>query len=123
MSLDVLDYMTTHNVTGVRGNHDQKVIEWRGWIDWVESHEEGAEWLTELEKKHLSVDGWKEYEKVKKKPKSDALRARRRGRDEHDGSRSERKCRLGSRRDHCAWNEGMRERENAAPSFSLSLRQ
>ena len=70
-SMSVLSYMSTHNITGVRGNHDEKVIEWRGWIDWVESHEGGVEWLMNLEKKSLSVEDWKEYEEEvkKKKPK------------------------------------------------------
>ena len=70
-SMSTLSYMYTHNITGVRGNHDEKVIEWRGWIDWVESHEGGVEWLRNLEKKSLSVEEWKEYEEEvkKKKPK------------------------------------------------------
>lgn len=50
-SLAVLKYMATHNVTGVRGNHDQQVIEWRGWIDWIFSIPEGKAWLTRVERK------------------------------------------------------------------------
>lgn len=34
----VVQSMAYSNVTGVRGNHDQKVIEWRSWIQWVQSH-------------------------------------------------------------------------------------
>lgn len=35
-SLAVLSWMASRNVTAVRGNHDQKVIEWRSWINWSE---------------------------------------------------------------------------------------
>ena len=42
-SLDVLDFLTrNHNITGterifpVRGNHDQFIIQWRGWREWFE---------------------------------------------------------------------------------------
>jgi hypothetical protein len=42
--------MTLHNVTGVRGNHDQDVLEWRGWIDWINSSNEGTEWLKRMER-------------------------------------------------------------------------
>jgi hypothetical protein len=48
-SLAVLSYMSTHNVTGVRGNHDQKVIEWRAWMNWVRHLPGGKDWLVELE--------------------------------------------------------------------------
>ncbi|EIW84372.1 Metallo-dependent phosphatase [Coniophora puteana RWD-64-598 SS2] len=34
-SLAVLDFMRAHNVSGVRGNNDQKVIGWRAWRAWV----------------------------------------------------------------------------------------
>jgi hypothetical protein len=40
--------MTTNNITGVRGNHDQKVIEWRSWLNWVRRRSDGREWLNEL---------------------------------------------------------------------------
>lgn len=50
-SLDVLSYMTTHNVTGVRGNHDQLVIGWRAWIEHVLQHPGGKEFIEELDKK------------------------------------------------------------------------
>ncbi|PAV16397.1 Metallo-dependent phosphatase [Pyrrhoderma noxium] len=50
-SLDVLSYMTTHNVTGVRGNHDQLVIGWRAWIEHVLQHPGGREFIEELDKK------------------------------------------------------------------------
>ena len=43
--------MSSHNVTGVRGNHDQMVIEWRAWLDWVQGLENGygGRWLQEAE--------------------------------------------------------------------------
>jgi Calcineurin-like phosphoesterase len=52
-SLSVLSFMSEYNITGVRGNHDQKVIEWRAWLNWVKHLEAGAgsRWLSELEKK------------------------------------------------------------------------
>lgn len=45
--------MSKHNISGVRGNHDQKVIEWRAWLDWIQGLEDGAgsRWLLELEEK------------------------------------------------------------------------
>jgi hypothetical protein len=45
--------MNKHNVSGVRGNHDQQVIEWRSWLDWIHTLEGGAgsRWLEELEQK------------------------------------------------------------------------
>ncbi|KAI9440068.1 calcineurin-like phosphoesterase [Lactarius indigo] len=52
-SLSVLSFMSTNNITGVRGNHDQKVIEWRAWINWVQGLESGtgSRWLLDLEEK------------------------------------------------------------------------
>lgn len=32
-------------LTGVRGNHDQRIIEWRSWFNWVSSFPDGAEWI------------------------------------------------------------------------------
>jgi hypothetical protein len=45
--------MSKHNISGVRGNHDQKVIEWRGWLDWIQGlgDRAGSRWLLELEEK------------------------------------------------------------------------
>lgn len=48
-SMAVLKFMSSHNISGVRGNHDEKVIEWRGWIDWVRSHPGGSDWLRQME--------------------------------------------------------------------------
>ncbi|KAJ6531830.1 Metallo-dependent phosphatase-like protein [Mycena capillaripes] len=50
-SMAVLSYMTTHNITGVRGNHDQKVIEWRGWLEWIGGLEGGKHWLHDFHAK------------------------------------------------------------------------
>ncbi|KAI0303840.1 Metallo-dependent phosphatase-like protein [Multifurca ochricompacta] len=52
-SLSVLSFLGTHNITGVRGNHDQMVIEWRAWLNWIETLEAGAgsRWLLDLEVK------------------------------------------------------------------------
>ncbi|KAI0322580.1 Metallo-dependent phosphatase-like protein [Amylostereum chailletii] len=52
-SRTVLSYMTKHNVTGVRGNHDQMVLEWRAWIEWVQSFSEGRTWLATVEQKWM----------------------------------------------------------------------
>lgn len=61
-SLAVLDQLTAANTTGVRGNHDQKVIEWRAWFDWVESYPHGAEWLAAVER--LSKSAFENAEKL-----------------------------------------------------------
>ncbi|KAF4571521.1 hypothetical protein EYR36_008861 [Pleurotus pulmonarius] len=50
-SMAVLSYMASHNITGIRGNHDQKVIEWRGWLDWLHRFPDGRKWLTALERR------------------------------------------------------------------------
>ena len=44
-SLDVLSFLSSNGIQGVRGNQDQKVIEWRGWITWAVSRPGGAEFL------------------------------------------------------------------------------
>lgn len=72
-SLAVLDFMASRNVTGIRGNHDQMVIEWRAWRERALSHSGGAKWLKEMErksKKELSAyvkkgkgSGWKRIPK------------------------------------------------------------
>jgi predicted phosphodiesterase len=49
-SMEVMGFMTLNNVTGVRGNHDQKVIEWRVWLEWIEEKPRGKQWLESLEK-------------------------------------------------------------------------
>lgn len=49
-SMSMLNFLSSRNITGVRGNHDQQVIEWRGWIDWVLSHRGGEKWLERMER-------------------------------------------------------------------------
>ena len=44
-SLKMLAYLASNNITGVRGNHDQKVIEWHGWIHWIRGLPGGTRWL------------------------------------------------------------------------------
>lgn len=60
-SKTILAYMTSRNVTGVRGNHDQKVVEWRGWIERVLAQKGGQEWLDDMERR--SKHDLKEYVK------------------------------------------------------------
>jgi hypothetical protein len=50
-SLAVLGYMATNNITGVRGNHEQKVIEWRAWMEWIRGLDGGGRWLAEVEER------------------------------------------------------------------------
>jgi hypothetical protein len=52
-SLSVLEYMASRNITGVRGNHDQEVIEWRSWINWLSDDPEGNIWLNDMERKWI----------------------------------------------------------------------
>ena len=56
-SIGVIDYMAQHNITGVRGNHDQKVIEWRVWTDWVQTLPGGKNWLEDLERRYHDAEG------------------------------------------------------------------
>ncbi|KAJ7126955.1 Metallo-dependent phosphatase-like protein [Mycena epipterygia] len=47
-SMAVLFYMATNNITGVRGNHDQKIVAWRGWLEWIGSLDGGTRWLRDF---------------------------------------------------------------------------
>mgnify|MGYP002402549375 CR=1 FL=1 len=58
-SLEVLEFMTLHNITGVRGNHDQQVLEWKGWINWITSSPDGREWLKRTEHNWRRAHGHK----------------------------------------------------------------
>lgn len=49
-SLAVLSFMASNNITGVRGNHDQEVLEWRGWLDRALARRGGLDWIHRLEK-------------------------------------------------------------------------
>ena len=72
-SLNVLAYMAKHNITGVRGNHDQMVIGWRAWIENVLSYSGGRSWLVKLEKKRKNERRayLRELKKALKKGKED----------------------------------------------------
>ncbi len=76
-SIWISDFMTRNNVAGVRGNHDQKVIEWKGWLDWFATLDGGKEWLSELHSKWRAVSS--EGQTLKKWVKQQ--RKRSRGRD------------------------------------------
>lgn len=72
--MGVLSYMTSNNITGVRGNHDQKVIEWRGWMDWIKGLPKGKQWLENLDTRWVEAEAhgasselWIEKEKKKNK--------------------------------------------------------
>lgn len=52
----VLSYMASNNITGVRGNHDQKVIEWRSWLDWFQNQQGGQDWLDEMHRHWLVAE-------------------------------------------------------------------
>ncbi|KAJ3734339.1 Metallo-dependent phosphatase-like protein [Lentinula guzmanii] len=50
-SMDVLAFMASNNITAVRGNHDQKVIEWRTWLEWIHSLPGGTDWLFQIQER------------------------------------------------------------------------
>jgi len=52
---DVITFFSRNSVLGVRGNHDQKIVEWRAWIEWVRSHKGGKTWLEETERLYEGV--------------------------------------------------------------------
>jgi hypothetical protein len=49
--------MTSNKILGVRGNNDQKVIEWGAWMDWILSRSGGWEWLAAMDKQFPDLDG------------------------------------------------------------------
>jgi len=65
-TLRVLDWMATKNITGVRGNHDQVVIDWKTWQDWIRKSEEGKLWLDRLDSL------WEEANRDRTKPQHPA---------------------------------------------------
>ncbi|CAE7095548.1 unnamed protein product [Rhizoctonia solani] len=67
-SREVIQELIRINALGVRGNQDQKVVEWRGWIDWVLSQDGGKQWLKKMEK---------EVDALKKPRKADYERFRK----------------------------------------------
>jgi len=56
-SSPVLTFMSTNNILGVRGNNDQKVIEWRAWMDWIVAVPGGREWLEDVDGRWSHVNG------------------------------------------------------------------
>ena len=48
-SKKVVQWMATNNIHGVRGNHDQAIIDWKSWRDWISSTSAGKAWLHSLE--------------------------------------------------------------------------
>lgn len=56
-SLPVLSFLSTNHVLGVRGNNDQKVIEWKAWMDWVVSYPGAREWLEDIDSLWSHIDG------------------------------------------------------------------
>ncbi|KAG5352897.1 hypothetical protein C0989_012287 [Termitomyces sp. Mn162] len=55
-SMRTLSFMASNNITAVRGNHDQKVIEWRAWIHWMKTQPEGSRWLEETSAEWAAAD-------------------------------------------------------------------
>ncbi|KAF8558150.1 Metallo-dependent phosphatase [Imleria badia] len=53
----VLSFMSANHILGVRGNNDQKVIEWRAWRDWIVSLPRGREWLEDIDSIWSHIDG------------------------------------------------------------------
>ncbi|KAI6125079.1 Metallo-dependent phosphatase-like protein [Pisolithus croceorrhizus] len=51
-SVAVLSFLSSNNITGVRGNNDQDVIEWRAWRNWIRSLPGGREWLDKIDREH-----------------------------------------------------------------------
>lgn len=49
--------MSTNRVLGVRGNNDEKVIEWRAWMGWIASFPGGREWLEDMDSYWSHIDG------------------------------------------------------------------
>ncbi|KAK1226577.1 hypothetical protein PQX77_010460 [Marasmius sp. AFHP31] len=64
-SMQVLHFMASNNITAVRGNHDEKVIEWRTWINWIHSIPKGRQWLLQ------TTDKWIEYQNNRGRDESD----------------------------------------------------
>ncbi|ELU35970.1 Metallophos domain-containing protein [Rhizoctonia solani AG-1 IA] len=68
-SRKVIQELMQINALGVRGNQDQKVVEWRGWIEWVLSQEGGKPWLKKMEKrvealKKPTKEDYKQFKKA-----------------------------------------------------------
>ncbi|KLO14357.1 Metallo-dependent phosphatase [Schizopora paradoxa] len=57
---DVISFFSRDSVLGVRGNHDQKIVEWRAWMEWIRSHKGGKKWLEEMERMYEGGIGFEE---------------------------------------------------------------
>jgi hypothetical protein len=75
-SLAVLSFMSNHSITGVRGNHDQDIIKWRSWMNWVSTELDGRYWLDTMhaewpdaEKAGADLDTWVAQQRSKHGPK------------------------------------------------------
>ncbi|KAG6899296.1 hypothetical protein C0993_011458 [Termitomyces sp. T159_Od127] len=55
-SMRTLSFMASNNITAVRGNHDQSVIEWRAWIHWINTQPGGTRWLKETHDEWFAVE-------------------------------------------------------------------
>jgi hypothetical protein len=69
-SLDVLSFLSSNEIQGVRGNQDQKVVEWRGWIAWINSKPGGEDFLRaarhsweKAEKKGKDLKSWDKHQR------------------------------------------------------------
>lgn len=49
--------MSTNHILGVRGNNDEKAIEWRAWRDWIVSLPGGRKWLEDMDSLWSHIDG------------------------------------------------------------------
>jgi Icc-related predicted phosphoesterase len=63
-SIDVLSFMSSNRILGVRGNNDQKVIEWRAWMNWILSSPGGQEWLSVMDRRWPKLDGDKRLQRA-----------------------------------------------------------
>lgn len=74
-SMAVLSYMSSNNITAVRGNHDQMVIEWHSWLRWTRSLSGGsdfidgarAKWVNAQKHGAEDVESWIAQQKKKDK--------------------------------------------------------
>ncbi|KAG6862561.1 hypothetical protein C0995_000109 [Termitomyces sp. Mi166 len=67
-----LSFMASNNITAVRGNHDQQIIQWRAWIHWINTQPEGLRWLRETSADWFAaededLEDWLDNKKRKKK--------------------------------------------------------
>ncbi|EPQ52838.1 Metallo-dependent phosphatase, partial [Gloeophyllum trabeum ATCC 11539] len=68
-SVALLDFLASKRIYGVRGNHDQPVVQWRLWFNWIEAQKGGKEWLRDIERKHRRGELNAEEKRAMKKRK------------------------------------------------------